>query len=724
MRRTAVTVLAVTMAGAWGAMAPGVTAQSGLAISVLSSRPDMVSGGDALIEIKVPAVDGLTVTLNGQEVTRAFEANAARQSVVGLVEGLKVGANRIEARRGSRSARLDLTNYPITGPIVSGEHLKPFLCSTTQSGLGEPLDEDCSAPTKVEYFYRSSTPPPVTASGAAPAFGPSAFKRLENPTGPPPADLAKTTTSAGKTVPYIVRVESGTINRAIYRLAILDDPSKPASGTWTPGEGWNGRLMVTFGGGCGTNYNQGVNQAAGVLFDPALSRGFAHIISTQNVMQQHCNDNLSAEALMMLKEHFIERYGVPAWTLGFGGSGGAIQQLLIAQNFPGLLDGILPSLTFPDSVSVRPGVTDCRLLINYFTQDPATWTQAKQTAVEGHTPGTCRAWDRSFVDTIVATNVRGCGIPSEQVYDPVKNPKGARCTTWDTNVAIYGRDPSTGFARQSLDNVGVQYGLEAFTRGEISAAEFLDLNQKIGGFDRDGRPRPERSVADPEATRMEYATGHLDSGAGGLAATPILHFRSYNDGAGDIHDRFRDLSVRERLRKANGRFDNQVIWIYPGSVAGLGQRVTALAIDTMSQWLDALTKAPAAGSPADRIKRTKPAGAIDGCWDLEGTRIDEVATFDGAGRCNTLFPNHKNPRLVAGAPLADDVTTCTLKPVDAHDYQIALTADQMQTLKAIFPRGVCDYSKPGPQQAPLAGTYLRLPLPSRAQSTTTSKERQ
>ena len=152
-------------------------------------------------------------------------------------------------------------------------------------------------------------------------------------------------------------------------------------------------------------------------------------------MQQHCNDHLSGEALMMIKEHFIERYGVPAWTMGFGGSGGAIQQLLIAQNFPGLLDGILPSLTFPDSVSVRPGVTDCRLLMNYYKTDPATWTQEKQTAVEGYTPGTCRAWDRSFVDVIVAANARGCGIPAELVYDPVKNPKGARCTMWDTNVA-------------------------------------------------------------------------------------------------------------------------------------------------------------------------------------------------------------------------------------------------------------------------------------------------
>ncbi len=160
---------------------------------------------------------------------------------------------------------------------------------------------------------------------------------------------------------------------------------------------------------------------------------------------------------MMIKEHFIERYGIPAWTIGYGGSGGAIQQLLIAQNFPGLLDGILPSLTYPDSVSVRPGVTDCRLLMNYYKAHATAWTPEKQTAVEGYTPKTCSAWDRSFIDVIVATNARGCGIPADQVYDPVKNPKGVRCTMWETNVATFGRDPATGFARRSLDNVGVQY---------------------------------------------------------------------------------------------------------------------------------------------------------------------------------------------------------------------------------------------------------------------------
>ena len=72
------------------------------------------------------------------------------------------------------------------------------------------------------------------------------------------------------------------------------------------------------------------------------------MISTQHVNKLNPNDVLSAEGLMMLKEHFIERYGVPRWVMGYGGSGGAVQQMLIAQNYPGLLDGILPNAAFTD----------------------------------------------------------------------------------------------------------------------------------------------------------------------------------------------------------------------------------------------------------------------------------------------------------------------------------------------------------------------------------------
>jgi hypothetical protein len=52
-------------------------------------------------------------------ILRAFHANAERKSVVGLVEGLKVGRNTLVAKAGSQTARLDLTNHPITGPIAA-----------------------------------------------------------------------------------------------------------------------------------------------------------------------------------------------------------------------------------------------------------------------------------------------------------------------------------------------------------------------------------------------------------------------------------------------------------------------------------------------------------------------------------------------------------------------------------------------------------------------------
>jgi hypothetical protein len=664
-----------------------VDAQGGLTITVLSSRPDMVSGGDALVQV-APAGPGTMISVNGRDVSQTFRMEGDR--LVGVVDALREGRNVVEARRNGRAARLELTNHPLAGPIVSGEHLKPFVCRTVESGLGEPLDANCTAATRVEYFYRTNEPTPT-------------FKPLADAAERPP-DLGTTTTSDNQTVPYIVRVESGTINRAIYRIAMLD-------------RGWNRRLMFSFGGGCGTQYNQGANQARAALVDLALSRGFAHAISTQNVMQQHCNDHLSGEALMMIKEHFIERYGVPVWTLGFGGSGGAIQQLLIAQNFPGLLDGILPSLTYPDSVSTRAGVTDCRLLMRVYGRDPQVWTQAKQTAVEGYTPKTCGAWDRAFIDIIVAANARGCGIPDALVYHPVTNPTGARCTMWDTNVATYGRDPKTGFARRSLDNVGVQYGLQALNAGAITVKEFLDLNEQIGGYDNDGVPQASRTVADLESVRVSYAAGRLNSGSGGLGELPILHYRSYNDPVGDIHDRFRDFTVRERLRKANGHFDNQIIWVYPNGVAGLAARVSGLAVDTMSAWLDALVADTSQASRRERVRRSKPAAAVDGCWDQAGARIDEPATFDRAGRCNTLYPNHQSPRLVAGAPLADDVLKCQLKPIDVRDYKVTFAVDDLSRLKSIFAGGVCDYSRPGIGQVPLAGTYLRLPLGSSPRTT-------
>ena len=58
--------------------------------------------------------------------------------------GLRDGRNVLAAGR----ARLTVVNHPITGPVFSGPHEQPFVCETEAAGLGAPLDADCSVATR------------------------------------------------------------------------------------------------------------------------------------------------------------------------------------------------------------------------------------------------------------------------------------------------------------------------------------------------------------------------------------------------------------------------------------------------------------------------------------------------------------------------------------------------------------------------------------------------
>ncbi len=666
------------------------TAPGEIAINVLSSKPHLVTGGDALVEISAGGAKAadLKFSLNGQPINIAPSLMPG-DKVQARVAGLKDGSNWLQAiGPGGVSKSIELVNHPITGPVLSGPHLTPYECRTKESGLGEPTDANCSVPTKTDWFYRSTD---------------GTFKPLEN-VGQRPADQAATITIDGKKVDYVVRVESGVINRSVYRIATLDDPA-----TIEAADPWNKRLAFTFGGGCGTQYNQGVNQVTSVLSDLYLSRGFAYVNSTELVNQQHCNQVLQGETLMMLKERFIENYGVPKWTVGTGGSGGSIQQMVIAQMYPGLLDGLQPSLSFPDS---SMNTADCGLLGNFWrSEDGKAFSEAQQTAVAGYTPGTCASWERSFVPVMTATNARGCSLnDASLIYDPVKNPKGARCTVTDMRVNVYGRDPATGFARKPQDNVGVQYGLKALNDGVITVDQFLTLNEKIGGNDIDGGFAPARSVGDPVALKAIYASGlfntfkHLDR-------VPMLHYRGYTDTTepGDIHDRHRDLTIRARLEKATGSSANQVIWV-ADRAPGRGQPATVelapIALDTMTKWLDAMAADPAPLTPA-KVVRHKPADAVDAYWTPDGRRVNETASWDPNTSWNKTYPNHLEPRLVAGAPVANDIMKCQLKPVAMGDYKATFTAAQRERLKEVFPQGVCDWSKPSEGYSFVEATYRK-----------------
>ncbi|MDQ0012033.1 hypothetical protein J2W23_000397 [Variovorax boronicumulans] len=687
-------------------------------IRTLSSAPDMISGGDTLIEVTAPAgvaLDKVRVSLNGKDVTSQVPVfNSTARVLRGLVTGLTTDAasttgsvNTLVVSNADVAAQrteAKLVNYPITGPILSGPHISPYECRTVQNGLGVALDANCSATTQVVWYYRTKA---------------NTFKPLADPTGPRPADLAETTTNDGVTVPYIVRVESGTINRGVYRLAVLDNPAKDSPATWKPGAGWNKKL-VTYFDCCGSaQYNQGVHPIETILGDVGhiqLSRGFAFMNSTELWNNQHANPHLQGETLMMMKEHVIEEFGeVPKWTVGFGGSGGAIQQYLIAQLYPGLLDGIQPIVSFPETL--MPEVMECRLLNNVYKLDAATWTTAKQTAVNGFNTDpktgitTCMSWDFSFASIIKSDNATGCGFlePANvsNVFNRATNPNGIRCDLFQTNVNLLGKRPGTQEARRPLDNIGLQYGLAALNSGAISVKEFLDLNEKVGGYDGDGNPQAARSEADPDALKLTYAGGFKNSFRGpGLANIPIITQRGNADAVGDIHDTTQDLIIRARLQRANGRSDNQIIWTL-GSTSAYDYM--SGSIDLMNKWLDNMAADPAPAS-TDKVVRNKPAGANDACWNKTGTRIDEAASMDPAASCNLVYPRFTTPRIQAGSPMVNDVLKCQLKPVNAADYSVTIAGADLARLQTIFPSGVCDWSKPGAGQEPLRGTYLRLPL--------------
>ncbi len=678
-------------------VAAGAQAES-TGITVLSSRPGLVSGGDALV-----AVNGEgSITLNGADVSAAFKSGSGGTRI-GLIEGLKPGANILKAG----GASLTLTNHPISGPVFAGPHETPFTCMTdkfalpaSKETLGAPLDTDCSVKTRVDYVYR------MKGGG---------FKPL--PAGARPDDLLETKTSDGKTVPYIVRVETGTINRAIYQTAILADPAV-AVGPTAPPPAWNKKLVYTFGGGCvGGWYMQGASLGnRGILEDLMLRQGYAVASSTLNVFGNNCAMVLAAESLAMVKERFIKSYGVPKFTIGVGCSGGSEQLHPIGDAYPGLVDGIIVGCSFPEMIGgVVLNLTDADLMAHYFAHTALAWSDAEKAAATGYPNATTAGTLTPLAVRIKAEGgTCNAAIPQNTRFSGAKNPGGVRCDVYDHAVNVFGKDAKTGAARRALDNAGVQYGLAALKSGAISARHFLDLNRAIGGFDNDGNYSAARGEADPAALKRAYETGQITYGGLGLKSTPIIDYRGYVDAPEnpqENHSRFHSFSLRARLEKTNGSAANQVMLVESGLPGTRGlfsdeSPVLSHALTQMDEWLSHLNAGSGTELSLAAIAAAKPADLTDACFTDGGTvKIAETQVYRGDTKCNTLYPAYSTPRMVAGEPLANNVLKCQLKPIDAADYGGKLGNDDLAELKRTFPKGVCDYTKPGVGEAPTKATW-------------------
>ena len=649
----------------------GSHAAVALSIRTLSNRADLISGGDALVEVVLPKgadPNQTRVELNGHDISGSF-AVRVNGRFEGLVTALRDGANAIVARLGSASSKITITNHPIGGPVFSGPQVQPWVCTTSSNGLGAAADSRCNAPPMFELLYKPN--------------GSSSFSTYDP--NDPPSDVSTTTTDQGRTVPYVIRRERGAMNRGLYQIVVLFDPSKP----WNASESqpqWNHKLLYVFGGGCNTNHGQGSFDDS-VLIDHALSRGVAVATSTLNILGHNCNTVTSAESVMMLKEHIVERYGDIRYTIATGGSGGAIGQLAVANAYPGLIQGLMPQATFPDTWTTALEVLDCHLLLTYFARSPHLWANVDQmTAVNGHSGVTqCAMWEVLFAP--VENPSHGCGllmagtlptitVPTPDDYNPVLNRRGCRATIQDLQIGVWGRRQQDGFAKFVFDNVGVQYGLRALQAHSISVDQFLDLNEGIGGISLEFLPTAGRSVADPGTPQIAYRTGQVND-ARGLHDVAIIDLPPYSD---DIHTAYHAFALEQRLMKAFGEADNHVIW------RGRNGPFDDLTFDTMDDWLSSVEADTSTESRALKVARNRPKAAADACW------IDDERITDGA-RCDAAYPTYGDARIAAGGPLSHDIMKCATTPPVRSDYP-AMSDAQWARVGGIFPNGVCDWKRP------------------------------
>ena len=147
-------------------------------------------------------------------------------TLLGVVRGLRKGANTITASDRGKHASLRVVNHPRSGPVFSGPQQLPFYCQTEVFGLAPAQQPLCEAPTVVTLRV------PVDRRPVQAARRPASQ----------PADLAHRVRQR-RAVPYIVRVETGVIDRAVYQLAALYDGTDPSP--VRPEAGWNGGWSTT-----------------------------------------------------------------------------------------------------------------------------------------------------------------------------------------------------------------------------------------------------------------------------------------------------------------------------------------------------------------------------------------------------------------------------------------------------------------------------------------------
>lgn len=659
----------------------------------------------------------------------------------------------------------DTFNYPIrlgqVGPIeslFSGPLQYPFLCGARDSRLGQPLidnyqgwgvpvyevnkqgqltdkvvgySKDCSVPTQASYYYNRK--------------GTEEFFPLSEAN----ADIA-TIELDGKTVDFIVRIEVGTINRFLYTIAALKGENETLA--QPNASHWNKRLIYQFRGGVGIGYAQG-KTSPNVIFHrryEQLAKGYAVVYSTGTQTSNHYNMWLAEDTAYRVKQQFKALYGEPVYTVGIGGSGGAIQQFLIAQNNPDIIDAAIAEYAYPDMITQTTYAMDCELLEYYFDvqdRDNERWQHwPNRRLIEGmnavDTKKSQFRWFQRISQLKVGqwpnwnTGESECVSGWRGLTPLVHNPRfshespqydmaiadSVQWSHWADLKHLYGTDEN-GYGLSTWDNVGVQYGLRALKNADISVEEFLKLNASVGGWKSPEQMRQERywffngdifpirlsvwshrnmntgSLENPakrtqgniSAMHAAYRSGHVFLGH---LPIPVIDLRHYLEPELDMHHLSASMSVRERVLKAQGHADNHLIWVTSKPHKG-----EAESFEVLDQWLSNMAR-----HPERSIADNRPADARDTCFSSNGkviARGDDVWNGQwnqqAQGDCTNVYPPFTVSRYEAGAELAGDVFKCHLQSVEQAIadglYGEVDMAPHKDVLKSVFPHGVCDFTR-------------------------------
>ena len=301
---------------------------------------------------------------------------------------------------------------------------------------------------------------------------------------------------------------------------------------------------------------------------------------------------------------------------------------------------------------------------------------------------------------------------------------------------VYGVD-ADGYARNTYDNVGVQYGLKALKDGNITPAEFLNVNARVGSwkeakdmvqeafpFPAPPPPMPpQRPGFDPwsaaqHAAQHRRRTSRRRRGATGDVAAmnaaynkglyfdgdidiPLIDWRHYLEEELDMHNSHQSFASRQRMLDRDGNASNQVIWF---TDARPSRQVdpTPEALEVIDEWMANIRAQPERGRGGQQAGSSRPTGA-----SRPRARRSPAAThvWDGIldsgpkGACAQEFPLHSTSRIVAGGPIRGGVYKCALQSVEAAIAggvygSWTPSAAEIARLKEIFPSGVCDYGQP------------------------------